>query len=402
MIDWSAHYATRARRIAASEIRELLKLLDRAELISFAGGIPDPTLFPREEIAAAYARILGDPVRGGPALQYSVSEGYRPLREWLAAYMGERGVDCGPGNILITNGSQQALDFIAKLFVSPGDPILVARPTYLGALQAFNAYEPSYDLLPGPDNNRTAESFGAASGAPPKLAYAMPEFANPTGTTLSLADRLSLLETARALDIAVIEDAAYERLRYDGEPIASLLALDAEASGGIEQSRVIYCGTFSKTIVPGLRIGWIAAPQEVIHRLVLVKQASDLHTGTLPQIVMHEVAPVVLAKQTEKIRAAYSARRDAMLLALAQHMPPGVWWTRPEGGMFVWVTLPGRMDAAALLQRAIEEAKVAFVPGRAFHMDGSGHNTLRLNFSLNGPAAIAEGIGRLAALIARA
>ena len=401
MIDWSAHYATRATRIAASEIRELLKLLDRAELISFAGGIPDPTLFPRQEIAAAYARILGDPIRGGAALQYSVSEGYRPLREWLAAYMGERGVDCGPDNILVTNGSQQALDFIAKLFVSPGDPILVARPTYLGALQAFNAYEPNYDLLPGPDNNRTAESFGAASGAPPKLAYAMPEFANPTGTTLSLRDRLSLLETARALDIAVIEDAAYERLRYDGEPIASLLALDAEASGGIEQSRVVYCGTFSKTIVPGLRIGWIAAPQEVIHRLVLVKQASDLHTGTLPQIVMHEVAPVVLERQTAKIRAAYSARRDAMLGALARHMPPGVQWTRPEGGMFVWVTLPERMDAAALLPLAIEEAKVAFVPGRAFHMDGSGHNTLRLKFSLNGPAAIAEGIGRLAALIAR-
>lgn len=398
MVDWDGRYATRASRMAASEIRELLKILDQPNIISFAGGIPDPALFPRDAIAAAYARILGDPARAGVALQYSASEGYRPLREWIAAYMAGLGVACGADHILVTSGSQQALDFIAKLFISPGDRVLVARPTYLGALQAMSAYEPTYGPLPSRGDNRPAFAPGRGRNA---LGYVMPDFQNPTGTSLDLAERQALLDAAAAIDLPLVEDAAYEALRYDGESLPSLLALDAARAGGIDEGRVLYCGTFSKTVVPGLRLGWVAAPLPVIRRLVLIKQASDLHTATLTQMVMHEVVQAVLPRALAPIRSAYRARRDAMLAALAAEMPPGVRWTEPEGGMFIWLTLPQAIDGAALLKRAIAEARVAFVPGRAFHADGSGANTLRLNFSLADEARIAEGIARLGALLRR-
>lgn len=382
--------------MAASEIRELLKLLDRPDIISFAGGIPDPALFPRDAIAAAHARILGDPKRAAVALQYSASEGYRPLRQWIAAHMAGLGVACGADHILITSGSQQALDFIAKLFISPGDAVLVARPTYLGALQAMSAYEPVFGTLP-----RQADTLAPAAdaGRRPALGYVMPDFQNPTGLTLTRAERQALLDAAAALDLPLIEDAAYAALRYDGEAPPSLLALDAARAGGIDAARVLYCGTFSKTVVPGLRLGWVAAPLPVIRRLVLIKQASDLHSASLTQMVMHEVARQVLPQCLAPIRAAYRARRDAMLEALAREMPPRVAWTEPQGGMFIWLALPGGIDAAALLRRAIAEARVAFVPGRAFHHDGSGANTLRLNFSLAEEARIADGIARLGALL---
>jgi hypothetical protein len=398
MVDWDKHYATRASRMAASEIRELLKLLDQPDIISFAGGIPDPALFPRDAIAAAYQRILGDPARGAAALQYSASEGYAPLRQWIAGYMAGLDVPCGPEHILITSGAQQALDFIAKLFVSPGDEVLVARPTYLGALQALSAYEPVYATLPQRGDNRPARGAGAKR---PALAYVMPDFQNPTGNSLDRGERAALLDAAAALDVPLIEDAAYEALRYDGDALPPLLALDAARAGGIDAARVLYCGTFSKTVVPGLRIGWIAAPLPVIRRLVLIKQASDLHSASLSQMVMHEVVQETLPQALEPIRAAYRARRDAMLAALAATMPPGVTWTRPQGGMFIWLTLPTAIDAAALLPRAIAEARIAFVPGRAFHADGAGANTLRLNFSLADVAQITEGVGRLGALLRR-
>jgi DNA-binding transcriptional MocR family regulator len=395
-MDWARHYATRASGMAASEIRELLKLLDRPDIISFAGGIPDPALFPRAAIAAAYGRILGDPARAAVALQYSASEGYAPLRAWIAGYMAGLGVACGADHILITSGSQQALDFIAKLFISPGDEVLVAKPTYLGALQAMSAYEPVYGPLPRRGDNRLAAGSGGRRRA---LGYVMPDFQNPTGLSLTLAERRELLAGAAALDLPLIEDAAYEALRYDGEPVPSLLALDAAQSGGIDGGRVLYCGTFSKTVVPGLRLGWVAAPLPVIRRLVLIKQASDLHTASLTQMVMHEVAQDVLPQHVAPIRDAYRARRDAMLAALAREMPSGVRWTEPQGGMFVWLTLPGKIDAAALLERAVAEAQVAFVPGRAFHHDGTGAATLRLNFSLADETRIGEGIARLGALL---
>lgn len=391
--------------MAASEIRELLKLLDQPDIISFAGGIPDPDLFPREAIAAAYGRVLSDPARAAAALQYSVSEGYLPLRQWLVGHMASLGVDCATDNIVITNGSQQGLDFLGKLLISPNDTVLIQRPTYLGALQAFNCYEPTYDTLPRADANRQAPDYhaeAAAAGGRVKFGYVMSDFQNPTGETLSLAEREALLDAADTLGIPLVEDSAYEQLRYDGVSPPSLLALAAARAGGVDQARVVYCGTFSKTIVPALRVGWIVGPREVIAKLVLIKQASDLHGATLNQMVMREVAETELDAQVDRIRAAYRDRRDAMLAALDRHMPKGVGWTRPEGGMFIWVTLPAALDGGALLARAIAEARVAFVPGKAFYPDGAGANTLRLSFSRATPAAIEEGIGRLARVIATA
>ena len=392
MINWDGRYASRAGRMVASEIRELLKLVDQPDIISFAGGIPDPALFPTEAIAAAHGRILGDPRRAAVALQYTVSEGYEQLRQWLASYMAGLGIACTVDNILITSGSQQALDLIAKLFVAAGDTVLVAYPTYLGALQAMSAYEPEFAALP-----RRGDDIATPSGGRRRaLAYVMPDFQNPTGTSLSLAEREDLLAAIPGLPL--IEDAAYEALRYDGAAPPSLMALDA-ARDGVDGGRVLYCGTFSKTGVPGLRLGWIVAPKPVIRRLVLAKQASDLHSPSMSQMVMHEVAQEVLPAHLAPIRAAYRRRRDTMLAALAAEMPAGVAWTRPEGGMFLWLTLPEGMDGAALLARAIAEARVAFVPGRAFYADGTGANTLRLNFSRADETRIGEGMARLGRLL---
>ena len=394
MIAWESHFASRASRMVASEIRELLKLVDDPEVISFAGGIPDPALFSAAALAAAHRRILEDPRRSQQALQYSISEGYPPLRHWIAGHMASLGVACGPEHILVTSGAQQALDFTAKLFVSPGDAVLVARPTYLGALQALGAYEPVWGALPRRGDNR-AQAGG--NGRRTALGYVMPDFQNPTGESLDLLERLSLLEAARALDLPLIEDAAYSALRYDGTPLPPFLALDAK--DGIDAARVLYCGTFSKIVAPGLRLGWVAAPLPVIRRLVLIKQASDLHCASLSQMAMHEVIAEVFPDCLAPIRATYRARRDAMLAALRREMPPGVRWTEPQGGMFIWLTLPEGQDTAALLARAIAEARVAFVPGRAFHCDGTGAHTLRLSFSLAAPAQIDAGIARLGALL---
>lgn len=396
------HYATRAAKMRASEIRELLKLLDRPGVISFAGGIPDPALFPTETIRAGYDAALAS---GGAALQYSVSEGYLPLRQWIADHMASIGVPATPDNIVITTGSQQGLDYLGKLFLSPGDTALIGWPTYLGALQAFNAYEPRYDRLEPEHGNTTPEAYraaAAAAGSRVRLAYLTPDFANPSGQTLSLEARQRALALAEELDIPVIEDAAYQALRYDGEDIPPLLALDIAARGGdIDKARVLHCGSFSKTLAPGLRIGWICAARGIVQKLVLAKQAADLHTPTINQMVMHHTAVHAYPAQVQKIRATYRDRRDRMLAALDRHMPQGVSWTRPEGGMFVWVTLPESLDGAALLAQAVDQG-VAFVPGRAFHADGSHANTLRLAFSLADGAAIEDGIGRLGRLIGEA
>ncbi|BCH30306.1 aminotransferase [Mesorhizobium sp. L-8-10] len=403
MSNWEDKFAARAERMRASEIRELLKLLDQPDIISFAGGIPDPTLFPNRAFSEAYEDLLsGD--AAGAALQYSVSEGYLPLREWLVDHMAALGVPCSPENILIVSGSQQALDYLGKLFLSPGDTALVARPTYLGALQAFNAYEPRYDRLAPEGDNMTPHAYREAArdaGGRVALAYLTPEFSNPTGETIDRAARERLLDLTADLDIPLIEDAAYQALRYDGQPVPPILALDVERSRGIDNTRTIYCGTFSKTLSPGLRVGWVCAAAPVIRKLVLMKQASDLHSPTINQVVMHKVAIRHYDAHTARLRDTYRRRRDLLLDALAQHMPQGTSWTKPEGGMFIWVTLPEGMDGASLLARAIETEKVAFVPGKAFHADGSGANTIRLSFSLADEHAAAEGIARLGRLISR-
>ncbi|MBZ9871844.1 PLP-dependent aminotransferase family protein [Mesorhizobium sp. BR1-1-9] len=393
--------ASRSSRMKASEIRELLKLLDQPDIISFAGGIPDPALFPADAIRDAYADVLGGS-EAGAALQYQVSEGYLPLRRWIAGQMGKLGVVCEEANIFITSGSQQALDYVGKLLLSPGDTALVTWPTYLGALQAFNAYEPRYDRLRPEGGNMTPDAYraaAAANGGRVKFTYLVPDFANPTGNTLDRQQREAVLDLAGELDIAIVEDAAYRALRYDGESVPPILALDCARPGGIDKARTLYCGSFSKILSPGMRVGWVCAPRHVVEKLVLMKQASDLHSPSINQIVMHRAAEAVFEAQVEKLIGAYRERRDGLLGALEANMPEGVTWSRPEGGMFVWVTLPEGADATALLARSVKEARVAFVPGSAFFADGTGRNTLRLSFTLADRRAVSEGIPRLAALL---
>ena len=401
-MEWEKVFASRAMRMKASEIRELLKLLEQPEIISFAGGIPDVNLFPREAVSQAYADVLSGS-QADVALQYSVSEGYKPLREWIVKEMAKIGIPCKATNVFITSGSQQVLDYLGKLFLSPGDTALVTWPTYLGALGAFNAYEPSYDKLL-PLSNRPAASYveqAAKAGGKVKFAYAVAEFHNPTGETMTKAEREWLLDLAEEFEIPVIEDAAYQALRYAGDNVPPILALDVARRGGdINKTRTFYCGSFSKTLAPGLRVGWVVANEEVVRKLVLIKQAADLHSSTINQIVIGKVAESVFDAQVEKVKQVYNHRRGRMLAALEKSMPAGVEWTKPEGGMFVWVTLPQWMDGATLLARALETVKVAFVPGKAFHADGSGANTLRLSFSCASDEMIDSGIERLGKLIA--
>ncbi|GAB4259485.1 MAG: PLP-dependent aminotransferase family protein [Pararhodobacter sp.] len=399
-MDWQNVLASRMGGMKASEIRELLKLLDRPDVISFAGGIPDPALFPADTFREAMARALCGP-GAAKALQYSVSEGYRPLRDWICTQMAALRVPCDADNILITSGSQQALDYLGKLMLDPGDTALVGWPTYLGALGAFRAYEPRFDRL-SPTGNRPAADIRAAAeeaGGAVKFAYLSVDFANPTGETLTLAQRNAMLDLAEELDIAIIEDAAYQVLRYDGEAIPPILALEIARKGSIEDCRTLYCGSFSKSLSPGLRVGWVCAAKPVIQRLVLMKQAADLHSPTLNQIATHLVAKEHFTDHVATLRRTYRARRDAMLGALARHMPDGVRWTRPEGGMFVWLTLPKGLDGADLLVRSLETEQVAFVPGGAFFADGSNANSLRLSFSCATEDLIDEGMKRLSRVI---
>jgi DNA-binding transcriptional MocR family regulator len=392
-------YARRVDNMQASEIRELLKLLEQPGIISFAGGIPDPTLFPAKEAAEAYAEALADPAQ---ALQYSVSEGYQPLRAWIAAEMRAQNSPADADNILIVAGSQQGLDFLGKILLDPNDTALTLRPTYLGALQAFSAYGPRYEAIRPEDGNETPAALKTSAGTAGgrvKLAYVVPDFANPTGETLSLQGRRNLLALARDLGIVILEDAAYRALRFAGETLPSLQALDAAEVGSLEASRVAYLGTFSKTVAPGLRLGWVCAAKTIIRRLVLITQASELNVSIINQIVMFKLASRLHAGLVERARKRYRVKRDAMLEALETHMRGRAAWTRPEGGLFVWLTLPEGIDGAELLERAVREADVAFVPGRAFHADGSGANTIRLSYSLPTPAAINEGILRLAGLL---
>jgi DNA-binding transcriptional MocR family regulator len=398
--DWSARFSDRMSRIRASEIRELLKLLDQPDILSFAGGIPDPALFPTDRIEAGYRQILADPVLAAQALQYSVSEGYLPLRQWIAERMTRDGMPCDERNIIMTAGSQQALDLLGKLLLSDGDTVLTGRPTYLGALQAFNAYQPTYiDLAEGalsgsPDPGFLARVQGA-------VGYFVPDFANPTGQSLTRDERTALLDLADGLDITLIEDAAYRDLRFSGEALPTLLSLDIDRHGSIEQARTLYCGTFSKTLTPALRIGWVCGPQAVIEKLVLLKQGCDLHVSTINQMVAHRSVVEGYDQHLGRLRAAYGAKAGVLLAALERHMPGGVTWSQPQGGMFVWVQLPGGMDGKILLERALAEERVAFVPGEPFFAETAAPDTIRLSYSMPSDPQIEEGVRRLAGLISR-
>jgi DNA-binding transcriptional MocR family regulator len=400
--DWAQRFSDRMSRVRANEIRELLKLLDQPDILSFAGGIPDPGLFPADRIQAGYDAILADQDLARQALQYSVSEGYLPLRRWIAERMALAGVDCDEHNILVTAGSQQALDLIGKLFLSRGDTVMVARPTYLGALQAFNAYEPAYLDLPEGALVSGVDTQALMDGRSPRaLGYFVPDFANPTGQSLTLAEREALLDLAGSLDMTLIEDAAYRDLRFEGEALPSLLALDIARAGSIEAARTLFCGTLSKTVSPALRVGWICGPRAVIEKLVLLKQGADLHVSTVNQMVAHRAVSEGYEQHLGVLRGAYGAKARTILAALERHMPPGVTWSQPQGGMFVWIRLPEGLDGKVMLERALAEERVAFVPGEPFFAEVPAANAIRLSYSLPSEAEIEDGVARLAGLIRR-
>jgi 2-aminoadipate transaminase len=400
---WTDRFAQRTERMKSSVIRELLKLVEDPDMISFAGGMPAPELFPREELEQATIRVLRE--QSHLALQYGATEGCRPLREMLVRHMARYGIEVGPENVLVTTGSQQALDLVGKLLLNPGDRVATEEPTYLGALQAFTAYQAEYLPVPIDDDGMRVDLLEEALRAAPKFVYVLPNFQNPGGVTLSLARRQRLVELAAHYGTPIVEDDPYGQLRYEGTHLPPLVKLDADLhagrGGGRLRGAVLYLGTLSKTLAPGLRIGWVVAPAEIVAKLAQMKQGADLHTSTFAQMVAYETAREgFLDRHVRRLREAYRARRDAMLAALARHSPPGVRWTRPQGGLFLWVTLPSSLDADTVLADALA-AKVAFVPGSSFHPRGGGAATLRLNFSYCAPELIEEGIRRLGAVLGR-
>lgn len=398
---WDHRFAQRTEQMSSSSIRELLKLTNQPGLISFAGGLPAPDVFPVTEFIAASQRLLEQ--KGSVALQYSATEGYQPLREMICRHTARYGIHVTPDNLLMTSGSQQALDLIGKIFINRGDRVVVEAPTYLGALQAWRAYGAEFLPVACDEDGLRLNELEDALRAGPKFIYIMPNFQNPTGVTLAEERRHALIQLADDYGVPIIEDDPYGQLRYEGEHLPSLVVLDSQyqaQNGDGYRGNVIYLSTFSKTLAPGLRLGWVIAPSVVIHKLVQAKQGADLHTSTLSQMLAHEVAQGgFLDRHIRTIRKVYGERRNVMLKALTDFSPLGVQWTRPAGGLFLWVTLPEEMDARNLLEQAVRQ-QVAFVPGTAFFADNSGANTLRLNFSNAAIPDIQIGIERLSRAIA--
>lgn len=399
---WEYRYAQRTQRMGSSAIRELLKFTEKSDVISFAGGLPAPEVFPVEEFSAACERVLRD--QGAQALQYSTTEGYLPLREMIARHSARYGIKVTPENVLITSGSQQALDILGKILIDPGDRILVESPTYLGAIQAWKSYGAEFISIPMDEGGMNTDYLEEALRVGPKFIYVLPNFQNPTGNTLTLERRRKLVDLADRYGVPVVEDDPYGQLRYDGDHLPSIVVLDSQFRGNDKpcyRGNVIYLSTFSKTLAPGLRLGWVIAPPEVIGKLVEAKQGADLHTATFNQMVAYEVSRGgFLDRHVNLIREVYGKRRDVMLASMDRFLPPEVDWTHPQGGLFLWSTLPSYMDAKDLLQKCLD-LKVAFVPGEHFHTDGSGKNTLRINFSNASPENIQEGINRLGKSIAK-
>ncbi len=393
---WDNRYAQRTQRMASSAIRELLKLTALPDIISFAGGLPAPDVFPVDDFNAACERVLRD--FGPQSMQYSTTEGYLPLREMIARHTRRYGIKITPENVLITSGSQQALDLIGKVFINPGDHILVEEPTYLGALQAWNAYGAEYVTVPMDDDGMITDDLEGVLRSGPKFIYVLPNFQNPTGVTLAIKRRRKLVELADRYGVPIIEDDPYGQLRYEGEHLPSVVSLDGQfrENGAVcYRGNVIYLSTFSKILAPGLRLAWVIAPPEVIRKLVQAKQGADLHTATFNQMVAHEVSRGgFLDRHIWLIRRVYGERRNIMLSAMEQHFPASVRWTRPQGGLFLWGTLPEGLQSTEVLKRSVEQ-KVAFVPGEPFYPKGGGKNTMRINFSNASPENIQEGIARL-------
>ncbi|MEU8027766.1 PLP-dependent aminotransferase family protein [Streptomyces sp. NPDC049099] len=379
--------AARARRVGGSPVRDILAVTARPEMINFAGGLPAPELFDREGMAAAFREVLAD--APAQALQYSTTEGEPVLRAALAARITARGLPTTPDDLLITTGSQQALSLLATALLEPGDTVLVEDPCYLAALQVFGLAGARVVAVPGDaDGVDPAALEEAIRRERPKLLYLVPTFQNPTGRTMPAPRRTAIAAVAARQGLWIVEDDPYGELRYDGEPVPWIAALPGA------EDRTVVLGSFSKVMAPGLRLGWLRAPAELRWACTVAKQAADLHTPTLNQLAAARYLDVLDA-HVERVRAVYGARRDAMLAGLPAALPPGSQWSRPEGGMFLWVRLPESYDTLALLPRVVEQ-NVAYVPGAPFYAGAPDPSTLRLCFVTQTPEEIAEGLRRLA------
>ena len=390
-------FAARTRGMKSSAMRDLMAITERPDVISLAGGLPDTSTFPPESLAALLSHMAAaDSAR---ALQYGPTDGIAAVRDCIQEIMAAEGTDVDPQDVLVTTGGQQVIDLVCKTLVDPGDVVIAEAPTYPGAIPAFTAYEADVVQIAMDEDGMKVDELEAtldrldAEGRTPKFVYTVPTFQNPGGVTLSLPRRRRLVEVAHERRLLVLEDNPYGLLRYEGDALPTLRTLD----GG---QFVIYLGTFSKILSAGIRLGWAVAPAPVLEKMNMGKQGVDLCSSSLSQLfVTTYFAERRWQDYLDELREIYRARRDVMLESLAEHFPPETTWTRPQGGLFVWVTLPDYIDTTDLLARALEERNVAFVPGRGAYMDGRGGSSMRLNFSGVGEADIREGVRRIGEVI---
>ncbi|MBE3575260.1 MAG: PLP-dependent aminotransferase family protein [Firmicutes bacterium] len=401
MTDWSGRFSHRARGFVASDIRDLLRLLSRPEVISFAGGVPASERFPVAQIAECIGDLLATPERVREAFQYGLTEGSPEMRRLLSQIMLAQGVTAPPSRILVTNGSQQGMDLLCRVLLDPGDTVLVEKPAYLGALQVFISYQADLVGIPIDEEGLSIDALQETlerldqMQKRPKFLYLVPNYSNPTGVSLSLERRQALVRLAQERDLIVVEDNPYGEIRFEGNSQPPLSAL-------ADSEQVIYLGTFSKVFLPGLRLGWLVAPPALMERLVLAKQAADLCTNSFGQALAVEYARRgYLTPHVEELQGVYRERRDAMLAALDRFAPDCIQWTRPQGGFFIWVRLPQGWDARELLAECLEQEQVAYVAGKAFYCDEDGANTLRLSYSEVPPSRIEQGIRRLCRFFGR-
>lgn len=396
-IDWDEKLSARSKSMKASAIRELLNLVNNPEIISLAGGMPDPELFPTETIAEISKHVFIN--NGGKALQYGPTEGIKPLRDTLVRMALEEGItNIEVDNLIITTASQQGLQLVAQIFIDPGDPVIVEAPSYVGGLQAFQAFQADFITVPMDEEGIKTDILEEKikelknKGKNPKFIYVIPNFQNPAGVTMSLGRRKKLLEISHTFGIPVIEDDPYGEIRFEGEKIPSLLELD-------KIGNVLALRTFSKILAPGLRLGWIIGEKEIVRKIAIAKQAADLCSPSSTQYIADKfIRDGYLSNYLSKVREVYKMKKDTMLLALEKYFPKECTWTKPTGGMFVWVETPEYIDTDALFYEAIQE-KVAYVIGSAFYPYGEDKRHMRLNFTLPTPEKIDEGIRRLGELL---
>ncbi|WP_063902588.1 PLP-dependent aminotransferase family protein [Burkholderia ubonensis] len=394
--NWQDSFSDSANQMAPAPT--FLALASRPDVISFAGGVPDPAVFPARELQSAYREILADPTARNLALQYAPSVGLPALRELIAEQMATRSIAVTADDIIVTSGAQQALDLVGKLLINPGDRVAVTAPTFFAALDTFNAYRPTFESIPFSSAGLDLERTEAVIRSKPRFVYVISDFQNPTGLSLSLDDREYLLTLCAENGVPILEDAAYDALRYSGEAVPAIAALAQRRGLG---SLVIYVNTFSKTISPGLRVGWLAADPVAIKKLAALKLSTDVHTSVLNQMAVLRVIDSGFAQHVRSICETYSVRCSAMLASLQAHMPSGVTWTRPQGGLFVWVDAGPGVDMSAAFSTAVEDYAVAYVPGQMSFASGDARQTCRLSFATASTERIEMGIRALGNLVAQ-